>query len=87
MCICGAFNSAMWIYAAWRPGVMRADIDGPERWTRALSTVTMPVLFLVCLFLDKSQIIWIMPIAGVIVFVIRRVILPRYRSKAVENAT
>lgn len=87
MCICGGFNSAMWIYAAWRRGVMRADIDGPERWTRALSTVSMPALFFACLFLDKTQVIWIMPIAGALIFVIRRVILPRYRSKPVENAT
>ena len=44
------------------------------------------VLFFVCLFLDKSQIIWIMPIVGVVMVVIRRVILPRYRAKPVENA-
>ncbi len=86
MCACGAFNSAMWIYAAARPGVMRDDITGPERWTRAASTVTMPVLFFICLFLDRQQIIWVMPIAGVMVFVIRRVILPRFRLKAVDSA-
>lgn len=86
MCICGAFNSAMWIYAAARPGVMRADVSAKERWVRALSTVFMPIIFLVSLFLDKSQIAWVMIPFGLWIFVMRRIVIPRFGPKPVENA-
>ncbi len=89
MCICGTFNSAMWVYAAARPGVMRAEVGSAERWSRALSTVFMPILFFVSLFLDKSQMAWVMIPAGLWVFIMRRVVMPRLAAKAakpVENA-
>ncbi|MGN6819071.1 MAG: TMEM175 family protein [Sphingomonas sp.] len=87
MCVCGLLNSAMWIYASAKPGVMRSEIESAERWGRALPTVTMPVLFFACLFLEKKQTIWVMlPLAFVLV-AIKRVVIPRFwATKTVDSA-
>lgn len=87
MIVCGVMNSAMWIYAAARRGVMRAEIPQTERWARALATLIMPLMFLICLLVDKSQMVWVLvPIALAIAFV-RRVVVPRiWSTKAVDRA-
>ncbi len=85
MLLCGTMNSAMWIYAAARPGVMRDEIPQSERWTRAVPTLFMPLLFLLCLLVTRDQIpLLVVPVALVLV-VVRRIVVPRLAAKAVDS--
>lgn len=85
MLMCGAMNSAMWIYAAARPGVMRSEVTKAERWLRAVPTLFMPLLFLLCVLVTRDQIpLLIIPIA-VLLVIVRRVFVPRLAAKAVDS--
>ena len=86
MVVCGLMSSAMWIYAAARPGVMRDEVSHAERWRRALPTLIMPVMFFVCLFIDKNHMAWVIAPAALSIFVVRRLVAPRLASsKAVDS--
>lgn len=88
MIVCGVMNSAMWIYAAARRGVMRTEISKGERWARALPTLIMPLLFVICLVVAKSQMFWVLVPVAVAMAIVRRVIVPRiWATKAVDSAT
>jgi len=87
MAICGLMNSAMWIYASARRGVMRDEVSSAERWRKALPTLIMPVVFFICLFLDKRQMVWVIAPVALSIFVLRRLVAPRLASsKAVDSA-
>lgn len=86
MIVCGVMNSAMWVYAATRRGVMRDEIPQRERWARALPTLIMPLMFLVCLFVDKSRMVWVLVPLALTVAIIRRIVVPRlWTTKTVDS--
>ncbi|THD36667.1 MAG: DUF1211 domain-containing protein [Sphingomonas sp.] len=87
MVVCGLMNSAMWIYASARRGVMRDEVTQAERWRKALPTLIMPAVFFVCLFVDKRQMVWVIAPVALSIFVLRRVVAPRLApTKAVDSA-
>jgi len=87
MVVCGVMNSAMWVYAAARPHVMRREVPAIERWGRAAATLILPTMFAFALVLEKDQMFWVLPPVAAAVFLIRRVIAPRYwAAKAVDSA-
>jgi uncharacterized membrane protein len=87
MVVCGLMNSAMWIYASARQGVMRDEVRHAERWRKALPTLIMPAIFFVCLFVDKRHMAWVIVPVAVAIFVLRRLVIPRFGSpKAVDSA-
>ncbi|HEX4693681.1 TMEM175 family protein [Sphingomonas sp.] len=87
MVVCGLMNSAMWIYASARPGVMRDEVTRAERWRRALPTLIMPAMFFICLIVDKTHVVWVIAPVALSVFVLRRIVAPRLSaSKTVDSA-
>ena len=46
----------------------------------------MPLMFLICLFVDKSQMVWVLVPVAFAMAIVRRVIVPRlWRTKAVDS--
>jgi uncharacterized membrane protein len=87
MVACGLMNSAMWIYASARRGVMRSEISRGARWAKALPTLLMPAIFLLALFVDKDRMFWVVVPIAVAVGVVRRIVMPRLRAtKTVDSA-
>jgi uncharacterized membrane protein len=81
MFVCGVLNSAMWWYAAFRPGLMMSSISKHERIVRSATTTTLPILFLPVLLMPADRFATIMlPLLAVVV-IVRRVLLPRWQKR------
>ncbi len=77
MIACGTANSAMWIYATIRPGLMMPEAYTAERWLRALMPLIMPVMFTVLFVIPPQRAAFVaVPLAAVGALV-RRVLMPR----------
>lgn len=78
MMMAGLANAALWTYASFAPGVMRAEVPAHYRWTRSLGSLSMPVLFLPLVVI--SSVDGFDYAVGLIVVVafLRRLVLPRY---------
>ncbi len=77
MAACGVLNAALWCYAAAAPGVMRAEVTAEYRWTRALGSLAMPLLFLPMLVVPLASLSMVVLPLAVVVAVVRRRVLPR----------
>lgn len=81
MTACGVLNAALWCYAAAAAGVMRTEVTREYRWTRALGSLAMPLLFLPMLAAPLSAFsTMVFPFALTLV-VIRRRVLPRFLKR------
>lgn len=78
MFLCGVINLAMWAYATLRPGLMLAAVDSRDRWARIAFASVLPVLFLPALLLPTDRFVRVTIPVLVVVFVLRRVIIPRW---------
>jgi uncharacterized membrane protein len=78
MVACGAITLAMWAYAAWRPGIMRAEVAPAFRLARTLMAAVLPAVFLVALLVPVGRLIWVMIPLGIAAGVVRRFVLPRW---------
>ncbi|MBO0749637.1 MAG: DUF1211 domain-containing protein [Porphyrobacter sp.] len=81
MTIAGALNAALWAYAGWAPGVMRAEVPAEYRWNRALGAIAMPILFVPMTFLPLDRFYVVMFPSVLVIVVIRRRLLPRLLHK------
>ena len=87
MTTCGLLNTAMWGYAGFRPGIMRAEVAKAYRWQRIVIGATMPVLFGTLFFVPNEQALPILLPLMIILVIVRRVIMPRWISHATKSAT
>ena len=87
MTTCGVLNTAMWGYAAVRPGLMRAEVPRGYRWQRIVIGATMPILFGTLFFVPNEQAVPILVPLMIILVVVRRVLLPRWMKRAGKSAT
>ena len=81
MFACGILNTCMWAYAASRPELMFESVGRRERWVRVGYTVTFPLLFLPVLLLSSDRFATVMLPLVAVIFLTRRVILPRWLEK------
>jgi len=78
MFLCGVINLAMWAYAAHRRDLMLAAVSGRERWSRVAFAAAFPVLFVPALLLPSDRMLSATLPVVVVVFILRRVIIPRW---------
>ena len=78
MFLCGVINAAMWAYAARRPGLMFPAVTSRERWARVAFAGVFPLLFLPALLLPMDRFVTATLPVIVMVFIVRRVIIPRW---------
>lgn len=83
MFLCGILNTAMWAYASRKPEMMFASISQRERWTKVALSAVLPVLFLPVLTMRSDQFGVVMLPIVIAVFVVRRVLLPRWLGKRI----
>jgi uncharacterized membrane protein len=83
MFVCGILNTCMWAYASWKPEMMFASISQRERWTKVALSAVLPILFLPVLTLRSDQFGVVMLPIVIAVFVIRRILLPRWLGKRI----
>jgi uncharacterized membrane protein len=76
MTACGVLNAALWCYAAAASGVMRDEVTREYRWTRAIGSLAMPLLFVPMLVLPFSSFSTVVLPYAVGTVVIRRRLLP-----------
>ena len=76
MFACGLINSAMWCYASLAPGVMRRDVPLEYRWTRAVGSWAMPLLFVPLLVVPAGQLEYAVLGTAIALLVVRRRVLP-----------
>jgi uncharacterized membrane protein len=76
MCVCGVLNTAMWAYASFRPGMMRAEVPRPYRAERVVIASTMPLLFGTLFFLPSAAAFNAIVPLGILLVAIRRVAIP-----------
>jgi uncharacterized membrane protein len=80
MFACGIINTGMWAYAASHPELMLDGVSRRERWALAGYAGSFPILFLPVLLLPSSQFALVMLPLAFMVFLARRVLLPRWIS-------
>ena len=86
MFVCGVINVIMWAYAAHRRGLMLDGISRRERWSRVAFAAAFPLLFLPALLLSPDRFATATLPVVVVVFLLRRVIIPRWlRNQPAEN--
>jgi uncharacterized membrane protein len=78
MFLCGIVNTAMWGYAAFRPGLMLAAVGRRERWGRIAATAALPILFLPVLLMPADKAVSVILPLTLVVLVVRRILLPRW---------
>jgi TMEM175 potassium channel family protein len=78
MFLCGVINLAMWAYAALTPDLMLDAVSGRERWSRVVFAGAFPVLFVPALLLPSDRFVAATIPVVVVVFILRRVIIPRW---------
>jgi uncharacterized membrane protein len=83
MFACGIINTLMWAYASFRPGLMFETVSRRERCIRVAFTLALPILFVPVLALPTDRFLKVMLPLVVLVFLVRRVLLPRWLSKPV----
>lgn len=83
MFLCGILNTCMWAYASSKPGMMFESIGQRERWARVIFSAALPILFLPVLMLRSDQFGIVMLPIVVAVFVVRRVLAPRWLGKRI----
>jgi uncharacterized membrane protein len=81
MFVAGILNSAMWVYAAFRPGLMLPAVTRPYRWARIVIAGFLPVLFLPILILPPEQAAPIMLPGVAMIAIVRRVLLPKWLGR------
>jgi uncharacterized membrane protein len=81
MFCCGLINTAMWGYAAFRPGLMLPAVPRAYRWIRIAVAAALPLLFLPILVLPPDDALPFMLPAVFIFLLLRRVLLPRWLGK------
>ncbi len=89
MAVCGTLVLAMWVYAAFRPGVMKAEVPWSLRWARITAALASPLIFLPNVFLPLDQTpLFMLPVA-VMMVVVRRIVVPRMvkREALAANAS
>lgn len=77
MAICGTLVLAMWLYAAFRPGVMKAEVPWSFRVGRIAGSLASPLIFLPNIFLPIDQTTFLMLPVALALVAVRRVIVPR----------
>lgn len=86
MMVCGVANSATWVYWAARPGICRPGIDAVERWSRALPTVFMPILFGIIIVSEVKTLPTTVVGVALVMIALRRVVVPYLmKRKAVDS--
>jgi uncharacterized membrane protein len=80
MFVCGLLNSAMWWYAAFRPGLMMPSISRHDRIVRSATTMALPVLFLPVLLMPADSFATVMLPLVAVTLIVRRVLLPRWQK-------
>ncbi|HEX4738568.1 MAG TPA: TMEM175 family protein [Allosphingosinicella sp.] len=80
MFICGLLNSAMWWYAAFRPGLMMPSISRHDRIVRSATTMTLPILFLPVLLMPADRFASVMLPLVAVTLIVRRVLLPKWQK-------
>lgn len=78
MIACGVTSVAMWVYAAARPGILRAEVPGAFRIVRTLMALALPLMFTIALLVPANMLVTVMIPLGIAAGVLRRVILPRW---------
>jgi uncharacterized membrane protein len=78
MFVCGIINLAMWAYAARTPDLMFDSISSRERWSRVAFAGAFPVLFVPALLLPSDRFVTATIPVVIAVFILRRVIIPRW---------
>jgi uncharacterized membrane protein len=81
---CGIVNLCMWGYAASNPHLMIEGVGSRDRWIRVGYTAAFPVLFLPVLLLPADRFASVMLPLVAVVFLVRRVLLPRMLGKPVR---
>jgi uncharacterized membrane protein len=82
MVACGLTNTAMWLYATRRPGLMAPEVTSAYRWSRVIGTLGMPIAFLPALLVSVEQMPKILLPLAVALIIMRRILLPRWVAKA-----
>lgn len=76
MMACGILNTAMWVYAVFRPGLMRPEVPARYRWMRIGLAATLPLIFGAMLVAPIDQIpTYVFPVV-VLLLVVRRFLAP-----------
>jgi uncharacterized membrane protein len=81
MFVCGILNTCMWAYAATQPGMMFESVSQRDRWTRVAFTAALPILFVPVLVLPSDRFAVVMLPLVVVVFALRRVVLPKWLAR------
>jgi uncharacterized membrane protein len=81
MLSCGLINTAMWLYAALRPGLMMPAVTRAYRWIRIAIAAGLPLIFLPILVLPPEQAAPVMIPALLAVVLVRRVVLPKWLGR------
>ena len=81
MFVCGVLNSAMWWYAALRPGLMVPSISRHDRIVRSATTMALPILFLPVLLMPADRFPTVMLPLVAVALLVRRVLLPRWQKR------
>lgn len=81
MTICGSLNLAMWAYACFRPGVMRAEVPRPYRWVRVALSSMMPVMFATMFVVPPQHAVGALVPLAAIALLLRKVLLPRWLAE------
>lgn len=89
MTACGVLNSALWCYAAFAPGVMRAEVPAEFRYGRALGSLAMPLIFLPFFFVRTNEFGAVALPFVLVVVILRRRVLPALikRKFAADSGT
>lgn len=77
MIACGTANSALWIYAAAKPGLLVPDARTPDLWLRALMPAVMPAMFALLFVVPPYRAPFIAVPIGIVAGLFRRVLFPR----------
>jgi uncharacterized membrane protein len=81
MFTCGIVGTAMWCWAAFRPGLMLRSVTLIERWSRIAVTTALPILFLPLLLVPPARSLGIILPLTLLVLLARRFLLPVWTSR------
>jgi uncharacterized membrane protein len=78
---CGLLNTAMWLYAALRPGLMMPAVTRTYRWIRVATAAALPLVFLPILIVPPEKAAPVMIPAMLVFVLVRRVLLPKWLGR------
>ncbi|MBX9795629.1 TMEM175 family protein [Sphingomonas sp.] len=81
MCGVGLLNWAMWSYAAFRPGIMRDDVDRRFRIRRVVAAASMPLILAPATVIPIENVGPFILAVALPFVVFARVVLPRWLSR------